>query len=220
VIGTSSSEENQVRKKILAALLPVVAFAALALSPALAQAANVTLKHGKTTVPVESTLKFHSQNTIFNLIPAFNVWAGCAVEELTGKVMTNPGATIEITGSRFESASGGPCPWYSQGHFFQPTVSSGHMLKMHKEGEVGFVEFNEVPTHFDFYSTEGEKVVKSAECNTLLHSEGGFKVETSGFHLEGDYLVTGGGFGECGTEFPTEGDFSITYPDGTPVTTN
>jgi hypothetical protein len=207
-----------VKRKIIAALLPVVAFAAFALAPAMAQAANVTLKEGSRTLQVGETLKFEGTTLFDDGVLIFQ-----CKEELTGQVISNPGATIEITGSHFEDPVGGRCrrsPYYPE-LTVEPVISPGHMLKVQKTGNLGYFEFNEVPTRFDFYKNSS----KIGVCNMLLNSIGEWTVGTSQVFLEGSYLRDPNkeNSSGCSLEVTTSADFSVTTTfEGTesPVTLN
>jgi hypothetical protein len=202
-----------VKKKLFAALLPVVAFAAIALTPALAQAANVTLKVGSTNVPVNAKLKFKG-GAYFSLYS--NVGPYECEGELIGKVTENPGATIEITESNFGYEwEDGRCPmWTSQGEVsFEPSISSGHTFKVQKTGTSGYFAFNEVPTRIDYYYNSTSEHV--GECITSLNSEGLWSVGSSDVKLEGSLLLTEAPNVFCEEEIPMEAYFKATQLDGT-----
>jgi hypothetical protein len=205
-----------VKRKIMAALLPVVAFAAFALAPALAQAAKVTLKVGVSTLPVGESVKFTDHEAAISLFPWSVTVCG---EELIGEVTENPGATIKITKSHFEWPTGGRCRVPEGSSWtYEPTISPGHTFKVQKTGNVGEFEFNEVPTHFNYYDGSGALVL---ECGTLLNSEGEWEVGESQVSLVGSYLLTEGSGASCPPEIGTEANFSATLLNGeTKITIN
>jgi hypothetical protein len=172
-----------VKRKLMATLLPVVAFAVFAIAPALAQAEAGSLYNSETgsLVPKKTVVLFKTSN--FNSwFPIAGLQLGCAAK-LTGDVKENPGARVGIyaggeffwEANKYCPSNGGPSSWY-----FKPSAASEIQLGVTKVSGTGSVTATG-KWRYDFYTSEG---IKFDTCTyQTASSSGTWPLESSSFSL-------------------------------------
>jgi hypothetical protein len=210
-----------VKRKLMATLLPAVAFAAFAIAPALAQASAAKLYFSGTEelVPTKTTVQLTTTLTS-SFVPS-----GYPVScdgQITATIFENPGAIIKTTGSNFSDPGYKHCYQPLWNVEYEPVVSVGSKFKMYKpfvEPTAGHVSLNS-PWQYNFYYYEGSEFVT---CYMYLESEGSWALGSSYFGLKGLFTWDSSHespapfCGGQGGEIEMSGGFELTTSSGTPI---